>query len=110
LSKEAGLDSASYGGSVLPQLRRLFTQHTALVCCLPLGIVVRALGSLAKDKHTDPAVVVVDEGGRFVVSVLAGHEGGANALARRVATLTGGQTVITTAAEALDTLAVDLLG
>jgi cobalt-precorrin 5A hydrolase len=108
--EEAGQGSVSYGGSVLPQLRRLFAQHTALVCCLPLGIVVRALGSLAKNTHTDPAVVVVDESGRFAISVLAGHEGGANALARRVAALTGGQAVITTAAEALDTLAVDLLG
>jgi precorrin-4 C11-methyltransferase len=110
LVTEAGQGSVPYGGSVLPQLRRVFARHAALVCCLPLGIIVRALGSLVKDKHTDPAVVVVDEGGRFAVSVLAGHEGGAHALARRVAALTGGQAVITTAAEALDTLAVDLLG
>lgn len=99
-----------YGGSVAALLRRLFSQHVALICCLPLGIVVRALGSVAKDKRTDPAVVVVDEGGRFAISVLASHAGGANALATRVAVLTGGQAVITTAAEALDTLAVDLLG
>src|SRR5262249_23712382 len=59
LVKEAGQRRVPYGGSVLPQLRRLFAQHMALVCCLPLGVVVRALGSLAKDKHTDPAVVVV---------------------------------------------------
>ena len=110
LVNEADPDSVAYGGSVLPQLHRLFARHAALVCCLPLGIVVRAVGKLAKNKHTDPAVVVVDEGGHFAVSVLAGHEGGANALTRRVAALTGGQAVITTAAETLDTLAVDLLG
>ena len=59
--------------------------------------------------RADEAVLVVDEGGRFAVSVLAGHEGGANALAKRVAALTGGPAVITTAAEALDALAVALL-
>lgn len=63
------------------------------------GIVVRALVGLLQDKACDPAVVVCDPDGRFAVSLLAGHLGGANALARRVATTLGGQAVITTATD-----------
>lgn len=110
LSFDLAQDRVPYTGSVIALLRRLFVRHAALVCCLPLGMVVRALGSLVKDKHTDPAVVVVDEAGRFAISVLSGHAGRANALARCVAELVGGQAVITTAAETHGTLAVDLLG
>lgn len=99
-----------YTGSVLSLLRDLFPRCTALVCVLPLGIVVRAIGGLAADKHADPAVVVMDEAGKFAISVLAGHAGGANELARRLATITDGQVVITTAAETHGLLAVDLLG
>ncbi len=99
-----------YTGSVLPLLRDLFPRCAALVCVLPLGIVVRAIGGLATDKRADPAVVVVDEAGKFAISVLSGHAGGANELARRLARITGGQAVITTAAETHGMCAVDLLG
>lgn len=63
------------------------------------GIVVRALAGLVQDKASDPAVVVCDPAGRYAVSLLAGHLGGANALARRVAAALGGQAVITTATD-----------
>ena len=63
-----------------------------------------------RHKHTDPAVVCVDDGGRFAVSLLSGHIGGADALAGEVAAILGSTPVITSAAHALDTLAVDLLG
>jgi cobalt-precorrin 5A hydrolase len=69
---------------------------------------VRYLDGLAVDKRTDPAVVVLDEAARFAVSLLAGHEGGANALAYRVAELTGAVPVITTATEALKPLVLGI--
>ncbi len=99
-----------YNGSVISLLQDIFTSHRGLILCMPLGIVVRTLGKLAKDKRSDPAVVVVDEAGRFAISVLSGHLGGANPLAQQVAGLLGGQAVITTASEVHNTLAVDLLG
>jgi cobalamin biosynthesis protein CbiG len=77
---------------------------------MALGIVVRTLGPLARDKHAEPPVVVVDEAGRFAVSVLGGHAAGANALAERVARALGATPVITTASEALGRPAVDLIG
>ena len=61
-----------------------------------LGICVRKLQTLIRDKYTDPAVVCVDTTGRWVIPVLSGHVGGANDLARRIAQITGGQAVVTT--------------
>jgi len=72
------------------------------------GIAVRFLDGLAQDKHIDPAVVVLDEAGRFAISLLAGHEGGANRLAYRVANAIGAVPVITTATEALKPLVVGI--
>ncbi len=91
---------------ILPDL---FHRCDSLVLFLPAGAAVRLLAPLLKDKHQDPAVVIVDEASKFAVSLLSGHAGGANALATRVAAILGAQPVITSAAEALDTLAVDLL-
>lgn len=105
------------GGAVRPfvdpvgvLLPALFRDYRRLVLFLALGGVVRLLAPHLKDKKTDPGVVVVDEGGRFAIPVLSGHVGGANDLARWVAAALGAQAVITTAADAVDTLAVDLLG
>ena len=60
-----------------------------------------------KDKFTDPAVVSVDEAGRFAVPLLSGHVGGANDLARRVAALTGGEAAVSTATDVNGRFAVD---
>jgi cobalt-precorrin 5A hydrolase len=84
-----------------PKLQELFQTGRPLVCVMALGIVVRILGPCAKDKKTDPPVVVVDEAGRFAISVLGGHEGGANELANQVARTIGAIPVITTASEVL---------
>lgn len=58
-------------------------------------------------KARDPAVVVVDELGRFAVPILSGHLGGANDLAREIAGLLGGQAVLTTATDARGIFAFD---
>ena len=89
------------GGSVRPTLQAAFEAGRPLVCVMALAIAVRILGPVAKDKRTDPPVVVVDEAGRFAISVLGGHEGGANELANRVAGAIGAVPVITTASEVL---------
>jgi cobalt-precorrin 5A hydrolase len=77
---------------------------------MALGIVVRLLGPLATDKRRDPAVIVVDEAGRFAIPVLGGHGSGANALAGRVAEVLGATAVLTTASDAKALPAVDLIG
>lgn len=85
-----------------------FRHYDGLVCVMATGIVVRALAPLLRDKALDPGVVVVDERGRHAISLLGGHLGGGNQLARRVAALTGGTAVITTASDTLDLVALDL--
>lgn len=80
-------------------LPELFAETEGLVCIMATGIVVRILAPHLRGKEVDPAVVVLDEAGRFSVSLLSGHLGGANALARDLARLTGGEAVITTATD-----------
>ena len=86
----------------------LFPICKGLVYAAPCGVVVRAIAPLVKSKFEDPAVVVLDAGGRWVVSLLSGHEGGANELAIRVANLTGAEPVITTTTEALKSVIVGI--
>jgi cobalt-precorrin 5A hydrolase len=86
----------------------LFPVCRNLVYAAPCGVVVRAIAPLVKSKLEDPAVVVVDVGGRWAVSLLSGHEGGANDLAIRVANLTGAEPVVTTTTEALKSVIVGI--
>lgn len=63
------------------------------------GMAVRAIAPWVQDKKTDPAVLVMDEGGTYVISLLSGHIGGANAMARRLAEKLGAQPIVTTATD-----------
>ncbi len=95
---------------VRPIVGRLFGECDRLVLMMPVGVAFRLLAAHIEDKRTDPAVVCVDDSGRFAVSVLSGHVGGADALATGVADAIGATPVITSASHVLGTLAVDLLG
>ena len=87
-----------------------FDRYKYLVLIMAVGVAVRLVAPKLRDKHQDPGVVVLDEKGAFVVSLLSGHSGGANELARKVASLAGAQPVITTASDVTGTMAIDLLG
>ncbi len=78
-----------------------------LVCAT--GIAVRAIAPHLADKATDPAVVVVDDAGRYAIALAGGHRGGANDLAREVAALLGAEPVVTTATDAAGLPALDTL-
>jgi len=79
-----------------------------IICIMATGIVVRAVAPLLQDKRTDPAVVVLDEKGQYVISLLSGHLGGANALTRGIADCIGAHAVITTASDVQGKVALDL--
>lgn len=99
-----------YQGKVGEQVPALFAHFDGIVAIVSLGAVVRLIAPHLRGKESDPAVVVIDEAGRFAIPVLSGHLGGANALAGHLATALGATAVLTTASDARATIAVDLLG
>lgn len=84
-----------------------FAVCDALIFIGATGIAVRSIAPFVKSKKTDPAVLVLDEQGRHVISLLSGHIGGANALTLLAAELTGAEPVITTATDLNGKFAVD---
>ncbi|MXM63142.1 precorrin-3B C(17)-methyltransferase [Streptomyces sp. HUCO-GS316] len=99
-----------YDGPVGDAVRAAFAECEQLVCFLATGAVVRLVAPLLGDKATDPGVVCVDEGGRFSVSLVGGHGGGANELAREVGELLAAEPVVTTATDAVGVPGLDTLG
>ncbi|MBF0291715.1 MAG: cobalamin biosynthesis protein [Nitrospinae bacterium] len=85
---------------VVELTERVFDKYEGLVYIAPCGAVVRAIAPLIRSKESDPAVVQVDVGGRWAVSLLSGHEGRANELAVAVANAIGAEPVISTSTEA----------
>lgn len=79
--------------------KTLFNQYEGLIFIAPLGVTVRLIAGLIKSKFKDPAVVSIDTAGRFSISVLSGHEGGANRLAFKAAASLEALAVITTGKE-----------
>lgn len=93
-------DNGGYFSEPLKQyLPQIFQNHDGLICIMATGIVIRLLAPCLQGKAVDPAVVVVDEAGGFAISLLSGHLGGANRLAKQVANALGGQAVVTTATD-----------
>lgn len=90
------------------RFREQFGQRSQWVLIMATGIATRFVDGLLRDKHRDPAVVVLDEAGRYAVALVGGHEGGANALAYRVANAVGATPVVTTATEAMKPLVVGI--
>lgn len=90
-----------------PLYEEAFNTSDALVFVSSCGIAVRSISPYIRSKTTDPAVVVTDETGRFVISLLSGHIGGANALSERIAKAIGAVPVITTATDSNGRFSVD---
>ena len=93
-------------GQVEPQ----WHDYDAFVFISAMGICVRTIAPLLKDKHSDPAVVCMDTAGKNVISVVSGHVGGANQLATDVARAVGAMPVITTRSDIDGLWQLDLLG
>jgi len=85
-----------------------YASYRQWILVMTTGIAVRYLEGLLENKTTDPGVVVIDEGCRFAISLVGGHEGGANLLAYRVANVTEAIPIITTATETLKPLVIGI--
>lgn len=99
-----------FEGSVRMLFPALFPTYKGLIIIISLGAVVRMIAPLLQDKKTDPGIVVIDDKGEHVISVLSGHLGGANELTKEVAAAIGARPVITTASDVQKTIPVDLFG
>ena len=99
-----------YMASLSDEVCYWWGRSRALALIMASGIAVRTIVPLISHKTTDPAVVCLDEAGRFVIPLIGGHQAGANDLARRIAALTGGQAAITTASDTQGFPALDMIG
>jgi cobalt-precorrin 5A hydrolase len=91
---------------VLDLVGEIFDKTEGIVFIGPCGVAVRAVAPHVRSKLTDPPVVVVDACGRYAVSLLSGHEGGANDLAVTVGNILGAEPIVTTTTEAMKTIIV----
>ena len=89
-------------------IENIWEQYDGIICIMASGIVIRSIAGLINSKHSDPCVVVVDENAQYAVSLLSGHIGGGNLLARTIANSSGAQAVITTASDVSGHTSVDL--
>jgi cobalamin biosynthesis protein CbiG len=112
IADHLGGEAQLLGRRVSQELPKLFTDPTVggLVVVLAVGAAVRLLAPWLRGKDQDPAVVAVDDAGRFAIALLSGHRGGANRLADEVARAIGATAVVTTASDVARLPAIDLLG
>ena len=96
-------------GELRELVATLWPQTDGFIFIMATGIVVRMIASLLVGKDVDPAAVVMDDAGKFAISLLSGHLGGGNELAERAAFITGARAVITTATDANGLPSFDML-
>ncbi|MBN2713225.1 MAG: cobalamin biosynthesis protein [Planctomycetes bacterium] len=101
-----GYGQAERFARVVELTSEIFGCVKRIIYIMPCGVAVRAIGPMIKHKLEDPAVVVLDVMGRWAVSLLSGHEGGANDLALEVSNIIGAEPVISTTTEAVKRLIV----
>jgi len=96
--------------SNIKSLDEVFDTADAIIFIGAMGICVRSIAPLIKDKHTDSAVINIDSTGKYVIPVLSGHIGGANQLSARIARMLGAEEIITTQSDNMGLWTLDTLG
>lgn len=100
---------AGFSGPVAEEIQTAFREYSALLLIMAAGIAIRSIAPALLNKQADPAVLVIDEEGRFVISLLSGNWGGANQLTAALAKHLKATAVITTASDINDLPSLDLL-
>ncbi|MBK5720381.1 precorrin-4 C(11)-methyltransferase [Dysgonomonas sp. Marseille-P4677] len=91
-------------------IAQIFNETDAIIFIGAMGICIRSIAPYIRDKHTDPAIINIDSTGRFVISVLSGHVGGANDLTKEIARIIGGEAIITTQSDNTNLWSLDTIG
>lgn len=107
---KSGIEGTTLITSIGECVSEIFNRYESIIFIGAMGICVRSIAPHIKDKYSDPAVVNIDSTGRYVVSVLSGHVGGANELAESLARIIGGEAVITTQSDNTNLWALDTIG
>ena len=89
--------------------KKAIENHSTIIFVASTGIAVRAIAPWVKDKTVDPAVIVIDSEGKYVISLLSGHIGGANKITEQIAEYLGSMPIITTATDQLGIIAPDII-
>ena len=108
-SMEDAPPDATRFGSLSSKVGKEFDKFSDHIFIMAVGIVVRVIAPHVKNKRIDPAVVALDDGGNFAISLLSGHLGGANRLAAQVAEMVCATPVVTTATDVHNVPAIDVL-
>jgi len=98
-----------FNKNVKKTLESVFGAYDCIIGIMAAGIMVRNICDLARNKLEDPAVLIMDDAGKHVISLLSGHLGGANEIAKKIAEITGADPVITTATDIHGKLGIDSL-
>lgn len=102
-------DGIIYFSNFKEVVEKKFKKYPNLIFVMATGVVVRSIALLLHNKREDPAIVVLDEKAKHVISLLSGHLGGANELTVKVAKLLDSDPVITTATDVNEKPALDML-
>lgn len=90
-------------------LNLAFREYDCIICIMATGIVVRNICALLNNKLEDPAVLVIDDAGKHVISLLSGHFGCANSMAEKIAHIINAEPVITTATDVHGKMGIDTI-
>lgn len=96
-------------GKLSDFMPKLFRNYEVLIFIMATGIVVRSIANEIKSKFDDPAILVIDEKGKNVISLLSGHMGGANEMTNYISSLIGANPVITTATDINGKTSLDMI-
>lgn len=98
-----------YHKNVKDNIRNVFQTYDCIIAIMATGIIIRNICTLIKNKADDPAVLVVDENGKYVISLLSGHLGGGNELSKKIADIITAEPIITTATDLNQKFGIDSL-
>lgn len=99
-----------YSNSLAEEVASIWHEYKTLVFCLATGAVTRTIAPLLKDKANDPAIILIDAAGKFVISLCGGHQNNGDLLTNLIAQQLSATPIITGSSGSLNLPAIDLLG
>ncbi|MBQ6218974.1 MAG: cobalt-precorrin 5A hydrolase [Methanosphaera sp.] len=101
------LQVTQYHKNVMDTVKETFSNYDCIIGIMASGIMIRAIAPYVNSKLSDPAVILIDDNGNFVISLLSGHFGGANDLTVKLADIINSTPVITTSTDVNNKIGID---